>query len=568
MAHPLWDKEGVLHELDRAIIEEIDALNSQAYLLRGSDPVTARELTNQILQQAEGAGYQRGIGQAMRTLAAIEAKINPVEALMLANQAIAILEHEGDIGSVASALMTVFCYYHHVGWYEESLLVLKDAYEKATESSSPYVAVIALYNMGVNSEERKDIDAAVNYYEMAMVEAKDGVNDSVYWQSRNARAKLCAFRDPNPSWIEELRVTRESLLTINNISAACDSHASLALIFSDRGLYREAIFEIRRARLLAAKHSQAPIISSMLLDLGEIYTKYGKYSSALRTFKRSHQFAQSTGYVMSECRSLERMAFVEQELGHYKRSLAHLFQHIKLKEKLVGEQSENRMRDLQAFHKIEMVQAEASLARRKNDELAEINTELGQALEQQSRLQKELMRMASTDDLTGAVNRRQLLNDGTLEMERYRHVGAPFVVSILDVDFFKRINDGFGHAAGDEILRRLTKCCKGHLRRFDVFGRLGGEEFCIIHHDSDVQGAVVAAKRLMESITAIETSDVIGDMQLTVSMGLSEVRRGNDSFYDVLHDADMALYEAKNGGRNTFRVCQSRHLEVAKSEAA
>ena len=171
--------------------------------------------------------------------------------------------------------------------------------------------------------------------------------------------------------------------------------------------------------------------------------------------------------------------------------------------------------------------------------------------------------MASTDDLTGAVNRRQLVNDGTLEMERFRHVGAPFVVTILDVDHFKRINDTFGHAAGDEVLRRLTQCCKDHLRRFDVFGRLGGEEFCIIHHDSDTAGAVVAVKRLMQSITEIDTSDVIGNMKLTVSMGISEVQKGNDSFYDVLHDADMALYEAKNAGRANFKVCQSRHLDAA-----
>jgi diguanylate cyclase (GGDEF)-like protein len=557
-----------LQDSDTATFLEIDDLNDQAYHLRGSDPATARLLTNQILSLAENVGYQRGIGQAMRTLAAIEAKINPVEALMLANQAIAILEYEKDSSSVASALMTVFCYYHHVGWYEESLLVLKDAYEKATNSGNKYVAVIALYNMGVNSEERKDIDAALSYFEMAVEEAKDGVNDGIYWQSRNAHAKLRALRDPSQVWIEELRTCRTALLNIENISAACDSYASLALIFSDRGLYREAIIEMRRARVLAAKHSQSPMISSMLLDLGEIYVKYGKFSSALRTFRRSYLYGQKTGYAMSECRSLERMAFVEQELGLYKKSLTHLFQHNKLKEKLTGEQSENRMRDLQAFYRLEMVQAEASVARRKNDELASINSELETALEQQSRLQKELMRMASTDDLTGAVNRRQLVNDGTLEMERYRHIGAPFVVTILDVDYFKRINDGFGHAAGDEILRRLTKCCKEHLRKFDVFGRLGGEEFCIIHHDSGVQGAVIAAKRLMESIVQIPTRDVIGDLVLTVSMGISEVRKGNDSFYDVLHDADMALYEAKNAGRNTYKVCQSRHLEAHKVSAA
>ena len=552
-----------MQDIEQIEIKEIDALNEQAYLARASNPEFARELTNKVLLRARKISYQLGVGKAIRTLAAIEAKINPAEAYMLANRAITILEEVGDESSIASALMTIFCYYHHIGWYEESLKVLQDAYEKATRAGDRYVAVIALYNMGVNSEERKDIEAAINYYSMAIEESKEGVNDGAYWMARNAYAKLMSFRDSDPRWIIELREVRSALLQIENISAACDSHTSLALLFSERGLYKEALLEMRRGRVLAAKHRQSPTISTMLLDMGEVYIKFGRFHAALRTFRRSYHYAQTTGYAMSECRSLERMAFVEQELGLYKKSLTHLYQHIKLKEKLISEQSENRLKDLQTFHKLEMVQAEAVLARQKNDELASMNHELQHALEQQSRLQKELMRMASTDDLTGAVNRRQLVNDGTLEMERFRHVGAPFVVTILDVDHFKRINDTFGHAAGDEVLRRLTKCCKDHVRRFDVFGRLGGEEFCIIHHDSDTAGAVVAVKRLMQSITEIDTSDVIGNMKLTVSMGISEVQKGNDSFYDVLHDADMALYEAKNAGRANFKVCQSRHLDAA-----
>jgi diguanylate cyclase (GGDEF)-like protein len=552
-----------LHDTDRSKIEEIDTQNIDAYLSRGSDPVAVRDLTNQILAKAQEIGYQKGIGQATRTLAAIEAKIDPVQAYMLANQAIAILEKEGDEDSIASALMTIFCYYHHVGWYEESLKVLKEAYEMALRAQNGYVAVIALYNMGVNSEERNDLEAAQTYYLTAANESANGVNDGIHWMARNAYAKLRSLGNFDPQWIDELRVAREALFDFGNVAAACDSYASLATLFSDRGLYREAILEMRVGRQLAVKHMQVHSISSMLLDLGEIYIKGGKYQAALRTFKRSYSYAQQTGYTMSECRSLERMAYVEQELGLYKKSLQHLYQHMKLREKLWIEQSENRLKDLQTFHKLEMVQAEASLAREKNNELATINSELQNALEQQARLQKELMRMASTDDLTGAVNRRQLVNDGTLEMERYHHVGAPFVVTILDVDHFKRINDTFGHSAGDEILRRLTTCCKTHLRRFDVFGRLGGEEFCIIHHDTDTQGAVVAVKRLMQSISEIETSDIIGNMTLSVSMGLSEVRKSNDTFYDVLHDADMALYEAKNAGRATFKVCQSRHLEAA-----
>ena len=148
-------------------------------------------------------------------------------------------------------------------------------------------------------------------------------------------------------------------------------------------------------------------------------------------------------------------------------------------------------------------------------------------------------------------------------MERYRHTGAPFSVTVIDVDHFKVINDTFGHATGDEVLRRLTKCCQSLLRRFDVFGRLGGEEFCIVHHDTDMAGAIQAVNRLMKAIEVMFMADILPDRQFSVSIGIAEVHDHDASFYDVLHLADMALYEAKRAGRNTFRTAQSRTLEAA-----
>jgi diguanylate cyclase (GGDEF)-like protein len=161
------------------------------------------------------------------------------------------------------------------------------------------------------------------------------------------------------------------------------------------------------------------------------------------------------------------------------------------------------------------------------------------------------------------VNRRQIVNDGILEMERYRHTGSPFSVTVIDVDHFKSINDSFGHATGDEVLRRLTKCCQALLRRFDVFGRLGGEEFCIVHHDTDLQGAQMAVKRVMDAVGKMFTADILPDRVFSVSMGVAEVHESDASFYDVLHHADMALFEAKRAGRNTYRLAQSRTLEAA-----
>ncbi|MCE2765565.1 MAG: GGDEF domain-containing protein, partial [Fimbriimonadaceae bacterium] len=166
----------------------------------------------------------------------------------------------------------------------------------------------------------------------------------------------------------------------------------------------------------------------------------------------------------------------------------------------------------------------AQLAKRQNDELAAMNEELHISLQRQEVLQRELMRLASTDELTGSLNRRQVINDGILEMERYRHTSAPFCVTVIDIDHFKSINDTFGHSVGDEVLRRLAKACQSKLRRFDVFGRLGGEEFCIIHHDTGIHGAKSAVERLLETIASLSLEDILDGGGITASMGICEVK--------------------------------------------
>lgn len=548
--------------MDSDHLREIDERNERAYLIRGSNPTQSRADAEELVLESRKLKYDKGIGRALRTLAAVEVLSSPVEAYMLANRAISILERAGDTSGVASALMTVYCYYHHIGWYEDGLLVLQDAYEKAKLSENKYVSVIALYNMGVNLEERNDLEEAKRYYALAKQEAGDFTEHPTYWNAVNAFAKLNAVTDNDPCWVRDIERAQSEFLKGGNVSAGCESYTALAAIYAKRGEFNTAVKNLRYARALAKKHNLTVEITTLFLDTGDYLLRRGRPGFAKLSFQHALKSAQDSQYIMSECRAYERLAFAQRERGEYEDAVANLYQHLKRKEKLFNDTQENRLRDLQTFHKLELVQSEATLAKKKYQEVSAINFELASALEQQSRLQKELMRLASTDDLTGAVNRRQIVNDGTLEVERYRHVGAPFVTCILDVDHFKSVNDTYGHAAGDEVLRRLASECQKHLRKFDVFGRLGGEEFCVIYHDTDLQGALKSANRLLDSVRNICVDDVLPGRSLTVSMGLCEVNKTHDNFYDVLHDADLALYEAKNSGRDQLRV-SSIKLDVA-----
>ena len=157
---------------------------------------------------------------------------------------------------------------------------------------------------------------------------------------------------------------------------------------------------------------------------------------------------------------------------------------------------------------------------------------------------------ARTDALTGLLNRRGFETQMAFALALARRSGRPLGLITLDVDHFKRVNDTYGHEAGDEVLHRLARALQTRLRDADVVARLGGEEFVALLPDTDLPGAQAIAQALVEAMAA-QHDPVVG--RITVSAGVAGLQRPQDSSTDILRRADMALYEAKGQGRN--RVC-------------
>jgi diguanylate cyclase (GGDEF)-like protein/PAS domain S-box-containing protein len=170
------------------------------------------------------------------------------------------------------------------------------------------------------------------------------------------------------------------------------------------------------------------------------------------------------------------------------------------------------------------------------------------------KMEEELRRMATTDPLTGINNRRHFMEVAVSEVERARRYFHPLSVMMLDIDYFKKVNDTYGHAAGDEVLKSMTSACTTLLRKGDAIGRLGGEEFAIILPDTAREGAIHLAERLRHAIEVLDVSSGEQRIRFTCSIGLSQLASGDHSFEAVLSRADEALYEAKRSGRN--RVCE------------
>ncbi|MEY4561768.1 MAG: hypothetical protein RLZZ618_1045 [Pseudomonadota bacterium] len=166
----------------------------------------------------------------------------------------------------------------------------------------------------------------------------------------------------------------------------------------------------------------------------------------------------------------------------------------------------------------------------------------------------KLEQLASRDELTGARNRRAIMNTFEEEIERMKRTGVPFAVAMLDIDHFKRVNDVFGHVIGDDVLRRFSLVVATRMRLTDRLGRYGGEEFLLVLSAlSDAEAGMVAVERIRAGVEKYNWSQVADTLALTVSAGVALARPGETS-EEVLVRADAALYEAKNGGRNQVRL--------------
>ena len=157
--------------------------------------------------------------------------------------------------------------------------------------------------------------------------------------------------------------------------------------------------------------------------------------------------------------------------------------------------------------------------------------------------------------MTGAHNRRHFEELSARELARSRRVREPLAALVLDLDHFKRINDGHGHAAGDLALQAFAAFCRGELREVDVFGRTGGEEFAALLPGTDRAGAAIVAERLCRGLAGVRVAlPGGGELGLGVSIGVATLATGDESVDPLLSRADHALYEAKRAGRNRVAV--------------
>ncbi|WP_426143340.1 diguanylate cyclase [Pseudomonas sp. DWP3-1-2] len=166
----------------------------------------------------------------------------------------------------------------------------------------------------------------------------------------------------------------------------------------------------------------------------------------------------------------------------------------------------------------------------------------------------QLQKLSSTDHLTGLYNRGHWEEAVKREYARHSRYASNASLVMIDIDHFKRVNDTYGHQAGDAVIRRVAEVIRRHARDTDVVGRYGGEEFAVLLPDTDKEGARVFSERLRQAIEAEVVEHEGQRIRCTISLGVADLSQPLEGYESLIERADQALYDSKENGRNQVSV--------------
>lgn len=211
-----------------------------------------------------------------------------------------------------------------------------------------------------------------------------------------------------------------------------------------------------------------------------------------------------------------------------------------------------------------LVLRDVTLRRAYEDELATANQQLQQKLQQIKQLQQRLQEDAIRDSLTGLYNRRYFTATLERELARADREGEELALILLDIDFFKSVNDTYGHSGGDQVLKAIGQLLQEHVRSSDVACRYGGEEFALALPGLGVVGALERAEQIRTACAALQVIYQSHVISVTMSGGVGVVPQHGHTPDDLVRATDLALYRAKANGRNRVHLAQSECLDTGR----
>ena len=435
-----------------------------------------------------------------------------------------------------TVLNAVAILYNRMGDNQQAVHIYTQALKQQRESGLRREVAVTLYNLGRAHENLKEWEFARRAY----TESRD-INKEIGY----ARGEAYAQR-------------------------------GLAAVANATGDSRRALDILKQAETLARQTSDSRLLAHIQLVRGVSLHRLGRLADSELALKEALDVFRAADALGDLSSTYSELALVQAETGNWREAYTSQAQYKLISDKLLNNQLDQRFATLKVEFDTAAKEKENALLLREN-EANEKALKQGRRARQlqavaitltvmlagllaalaihQRRSTLRMRKLALTDELTGVPNRRDVLN--RLEELLGRNGEPACCTLIVDIDHFKSINDGHGHPIGDEVLKFVAREIRTAVREPAFFGRLGGEEFLIVLPDTTLQGALPAAERFREQISAVDTTRWLPvRRRITASIGVTVSRPGICHSSDMLMRADGALYAAKRGGRNCVKTWQ------------
>jgi diguanylate cyclase (GGDEF)-like protein len=302
------------------------------------------------------------------------------------------------------------------------------------------------------------------------------------------------------------------------------------------------------------------------LGLSEILLRSDEPKEALRLLKKCLKDAEEIGIEQNIVQAHYKLAEGYERLHLYKLSLDHFKIYNEITNKIFDQQSLQKIQTIEVLYRTRAATREAELTRSKNLELEKEIVNRKQIEAKLRKNEKRYRSLASVDSLTRLYNRRHFFDVAEIEFERAFRYQHPLSLMMIDLDHFKKINDCYGHLIGDEMLKFVATICKNNLRKMDIIGRYGGEEFIVLLPGTKQDDAFILAERIVHTIANSRLSSIKGSIQITASIGVSTKMKECKQLDTLVEMADRALYSAKQLGRNQVVMAPDVDLKTGEPE--
>ncbi len=286
--------------------------------------------------------------------------------------------------------------------------------------------------------------------------------------------------------------------------------------------------------------------------IGAIHVLLNDFSAAVETLHVALDIATEINAKQEQAQCHRALAEAHKAAGEFRPALEHYEKFVALNQAAFDEESDRRRKTLEIIHEVENARKDAEIYQLRN-------VALQQEIEERKKAQAALERLATQDALTGLANRRYFLELAARTFEQARRYQRPLSIVMMDVDHFKQINDTFGHKTGDQVLVSVAQCMLSVLRKVDILGRYGGDEFVILLPETTQEGARRLTERLRQVVA--QQSVIAGGVSLPISLSIglaSNIQQPDLALDELLQRADRALYYSKQAGRDRVTAFEDR----------